>query len=212
MSRRAGSTRRSDGRRRHCSVHTPGPKALVWITATRGVMAIVLGLALALQRDRAPAALVNFMGVYWMLNGIVTLQWGLAAQGRRRRLPLAAGAIGIVTGAVVLVADVGTTFLLAILGVVIALTGIAHVLGGFELADRSGRRWRPGVPLGILEIGLGTTLIVTADRHDSLSTWLASGWALLGGSVLLSDALLMRRQLLAHTDHPAGSTSEERAE
>jgi uncharacterized membrane protein HdeD (DUF308 family) len=77
MSRRAGTTRRSDGRRRHRSVHTPGPKALVWITATRGVMAIVLGLALALQRgDRAPAALVNFMGVYWMLNGIVTLQWG----------------------------------------------------------------------------------------------------------------------------------------
>jgi uncharacterized membrane protein HdeD (DUF308 family) len=95
---------------------------------------------------------------------------------------------------------------------VIALTGIAHVLGGFELADPSGRRWRPGVPLGILELGLGTTLIVTADRHDSLSTWLASAWALLGGSVLLSDALLMRRRLPAHPDHPAGSASEERAQ
>jgi hypothetical protein len=33
------------------------------------------------------------------------------------------------TGAVVLVANVGTTFLLAILGVVIALTGSAHLLG-----------------------------------------------------------------------------------
>jgi uncharacterized membrane protein HdeD (DUF308 family) len=212
MSRRAGSTRRSDGHRRYRSVRTPGPMALVWITATRGVMAIVLGLALALQHDRAPAALVNFMGVYWILNGVVTFRWGLAVQGPRRRLPLAAGAIGTVTGAVVLVADVGTTFLLAILGVVIALTGVAHVLGGFELADRSGRRWRPEVPLGILELGLGTTLIVTADRHDSLSTWLASGWALLGGSVLLSDALLMRRRLLAHPDHPAGSTFGERAE
>ena len=212
MSRRAGSTRRSVGHRRRLSVRTPGPMALVWITAARGVMAIVLGLALALNGDRAPAALVNFMGVYWILNGIVSLQWGLAAEGSRRRLPLAAGAIGTVTGAVVLVADVGTTFLLAILGVVIALTGVAHVLGGFELADRSGRRWRPGVPLGVLEIGLGTTLIVTADRHDSLSTWLASGWALLGGAVLLSDALLMRRQLLAHADHPAGPTSEERAQ
>jgi NADH:ubiquinone oxidoreductase subunit K len=30
--------------------------ALVWITVARGVMAIVLGLALALHRDRAPAA------------------------------------------------------------------------------------------------------------------------------------------------------------
>jgi uncharacterized membrane protein HdeD (DUF308 family) len=108
MSRRAGATGQSDRNRPHRSIHTPGPMALVWITVARGVMAIVLGLALALHHDRAPAALVNFMGVYWILNGIVTFQWGLAAEGPRRRLPLAAGAIGTLTGAVVLVANVGT--------------------------------------------------------------------------------------------------------
>jgi hypothetical protein len=52
-----------------------------------------------------------------------------------------------VTGAVVLLANIGSTFRLAILGVVIALTGVVHLLAGFELAGRSGRRWRPGVPL-----------------------------------------------------------------
>ena len=71
MSRRAGATGRSDSNMRHRSVHTPGPKAPVWITVARGVMAIVLGLALALHHDRAPAALVNFMGVYWILSGTV---------------------------------------------------------------------------------------------------------------------------------------------
>jgi uncharacterized membrane protein HdeD (DUF308 family) len=75
MSRRAGATGQSDSNSPHRSVHTPGPMALVWITVARGVMAIVLGLALALHHDRAPAALVNFMGVYWILNGIVTFQW-----------------------------------------------------------------------------------------------------------------------------------------
>jgi uncharacterized membrane protein HdeD (DUF308 family) len=208
MSRRADATGRSDSTKRHRTVHRPGPMTLVWVTVARGVMAIVLGLALALHRNRAPAALMNFMGVYWILNGILTFRWGLAVERSRRRLPLAAGAIGTVTGAFVLVANVGTTFLLAILGVVIALTGIAHLLGGFDLADRSGRRWRPGVPLGILEIGLGATLVLTADRHDSLSTWLASAWALVGGAVLVSDALLMRRRLLAHPDDPAASSSE----
>jgi uncharacterized membrane protein HdeD (DUF308 family) len=169
--------------------------AVVLITFVRGGMAIALGLALALHHDRAPAALANFMGVYWILNGVVTLQWSLMAERRRRLLPLVAGAIGIVTGAVVLLADVGTTFLLSILGAVIALTGIVHLLGGFELADVSGRRWRPGVPLGILEVGLGATLIVTSGQGGSLSTWLASAWALLGGTVLIFDALLIRRQL-----------------
>ena len=51
MSRRAGTTGRSDANRRRRSVRTPGPMALVWITVARGVMAIVLGFALALHGD-----------------------------------------------------------------------------------------------------------------------------------------------------------------
>jgi uncharacterized membrane protein HdeD (DUF308 family) len=203
MTRRGGTTGRRPGSRgRRRSQHTPRPMTLVWITVVRGVMAIVLGLALAFHHNRAPAALANFMGIYWILNGMVTVQWGLAAEGARRRVPLVAGAIGVVTGAVVLLADVGTTFLLSILGFVIMLTGIVHLLGGFELADRSGRQWRPGVPLGILEVGMGATLILTSGQTGSLSTWLASAWALLGGVVLVSDALLIRRGLLATPNDP----------
>jgi uncharacterized membrane protein HdeD (DUF308 family) len=180
---------------------------LVWITVARGVMAIVLGLSLALNRDHAPAALVKFMGIYWILNGLVTFRFGLVTEGARRRLALATGAIGIATGAIVLVANVGTTFLLSILGVVIGLTGIAHLLGGFELADVSGRRWRPGVPLGILELGLGTTLLLTLDHEGSLTSWLASAWALVGGVVLVSDALVIRRRLLAAGSGESGKHS-----
>jgi uncharacterized membrane protein HdeD (DUF308 family) len=183
---------------------------LVWITVARGLMAIALGLALALNGDRAPAALVKFMGVYWILNGIITLRLGMvAAEGARRRLAIAAGAIGIATGATVLLVNVGTTFLLAILGVVIALTGLAHLLGGFEIADVSGRRWRPGVPLGILELGLGATLVLTSEHSGSLSTWLASAWALVGGTVLLADALAIRRRLLTTTSAETGRPRRE---
>jgi uncharacterized membrane protein HdeD (DUF308 family) len=182
--------------------------AFVWITVARGLMAIALGVALALNGDRAPAALVKFMGLYWILNGTVTLRLGMvAAEGARRRLAIVAGAIGIATGATVLLANVSTTFLLAILGVVIALTGLAHLLGGFEIADVSGRRWRPGVPLGILELGLGATLVLTSEQSGSLSTWLASARALVGGTVLLLDALAMRRRLLAVPLGEAGQRS-----
>jgi uncharacterized membrane protein HdeD (DUF308 family) len=171
------------------------PSVAVKIMVVRGVMAIVLGLALALSRDRAPSALVNFMGVYWLLAGVVSLRWGLAGERPRRRMPLIAGAIGVATGAVVLLVDVGTEFLLAILGVVIALTGIVHLLGGFELADMSGRHWHPGVPMGALEIALGVTLIATSGQTGSVGTWLASAWALLGGVVLILDALRIRRRV-----------------
>lgn len=169
--------------------------ALVWVTLVRGVMAIVLGLALALHHDRGLSGLSNFMGVYWILSGVVTLHWGLVAERRRPLLALIAGSIGVVTGAVVLLVDAGTTFLLSILGVVIALTGIVHLLGGFELADMTRRRWRPGVPLGILEIGLGATLVLTSGQTGSGATWIASAWAFLGGAVLVSDALRIRLTL-----------------
>ena len=195
MSRKASPARRQTARRRRRSLRTPRPMTLVWITVGRGVMAIALGLALALHHNRAPSALANFMGVYWILNGMVTFRVGMAVKGPRRRVALVAGVIGVLTGAVVLLVNVDTTFLLSILGVVIALTGIMHLLGGFELADMSGRRWRPGVPLGILEVGLGATLVLTSGAGGSLSTWLASAWAILGGIVLVSDALYIRRRL-----------------
>jgi uncharacterized membrane protein HdeD (DUF308 family) len=53
------------------------------------------------------------------------------------------------------------------------------------------------VPLGILELGLGATLVMASEHSGSLSTWLASAWALVGGTVLLLDAFAMRRRLLA---------------
>jgi uncharacterized membrane protein HdeD (DUF308 family) len=184
----------------HRRRRAPNPMRVVWITVVRGVMAIVLGLALVLHGDRAPAALANFMGVYWILNGLVTFRLGTAAIGVRRRAPIAAGVIAIATGTFVLLADVTTTYLLAVLGIVMALTGIIHLSGGFDTPAMSGRRWRPGVPLGILEVGLGLTLLLTSGDPGSLSTWLAGAWAVLGGAVLVSDALLIRHRLLAAAD------------
>jgi drug/metabolite transporter (DMT)-like permease len=56
------------------------------------------------------------------------------------------------------------------------------------------------VPRGILELGLGATLILTPGFGGSLSTWLASAWALLGGLVLVTDALAVRRRLTRRGD------------
>ena len=49
-----------------------------------------------------------------------------------------------------------------------------------------------GLPV---QVGLGTTLVLTSGAGGSLSTWLASAWAILGGIVLVSDALYIRRRL-----------------
>ena len=46
------------------------------------MLATALGLALILQPDKARPMLINFMGVFWLAAGIVSLRWGHPASGR----------------------------------------------------------------------------------------------------------------------------------
>jgi uncharacterized membrane protein HdeD (DUF308 family) len=169
----------------------------VWVMVIRGALAIVLGLGLLIQPDKASPALLNFMGVYWVASGLVSLRFGLAGERPRRRFPVLAGLIGVVAGLAVLLrallgAQVSEAVLLTLLGVVILLTGVVNIAGGFDLSPVPGRRWRPGLPLGLLEILLGVTLAVSPLERGRLVYLAASAWALVGGVVLISDALRMR--------------------
>ncbi len=53
-----------------------------WITLARSVLATALGLALILQPEKTRPMLVNFMGMFWLMAGIMSLCWG--AYGARR--------------------------------------------------------------------------------------------------------------------------------
>ena len=48
-----------------------------WITLVRGMLAITLGVALVFWPDKARPILVNFMGMFWLVSGIVSLRWGV---------------------------------------------------------------------------------------------------------------------------------------
>jgi uncharacterized membrane protein HdeD (DUF308 family) len=54
-----------------------------WITLVRGLLAIALGVSLILWPDKARPMLVNFMGMFWLVSGIVSLRWGV--HGERAR-------------------------------------------------------------------------------------------------------------------------------
>ena len=73
----------------------PERRAAFWITLARSVLATAVGLALILQPDKARPMLVNFMGVFWLAAGMVSLRWGTNGErpralgldlSRRRRL------------------------------------------------------------------------------------------------------------------------------
>ena len=182
-----------------------------WITLIRGLLAVSLGVALIFQPDKARPMLVNFMGMFWLVSGIVSLRWGVRGE-RARGLSLLAGAAGVLAGIGMLSRRftqgiVGEDVLLSVIGLIIFLTGLMHIFGGFrtgpvETDPASQNRFR-GLPrtwswtaflLGLFEMVLGIMLVIEPMGRGPVVYFAASVWALVGGAILIGDAVRLRRQ------------------
>jgi uncharacterized membrane protein HdeD (DUF308 family) len=161
-------------------------------------MAVGLGAMLLLQPEKTQPILANFMGAFWLVSGLMSLRWGVGGQ-RAKGLWLVAGVVGVLVGATVLgrnaaqaLVPLGT--LISAVGLVILLTGILHIVGGFRIGEELTRqRSFTSVLLGVFEVVLGLLLVI-APLDQGLFVYLVmSVWALLGGLILIGDALRVRR-------------------
>lgn len=176
----------------------PGRRRSVgfWVTLFRGILAAFLGVALIIQPDKARPILVNFMGMFWLASGIMSLRWGGFGL-RAKRLSMAAGVVGILTGVIVLSRGLirgllEETLAISILAGVMILTGVIHAVGGFR-TEHDGRRWSwTNLILGIFEIVLGILLLSSPLDPGPFVFVAASVWAFVGAFMLLGDALRQR--------------------
>jgi uncharacterized membrane protein HdeD (DUF308 family) len=178
-----------------------------WITLIRGMLAVTLGVALFFWPDKARPMLVNFMGMFWLVSGIISLRWGVHGE-RAKGLSLLAGAAGVLAGIGMLSRRfthgiVGEDVLISVIGLIILLTGLMHIFGGFRTGPvethlfSENRKWSwTAFLLGIFEIVLGLLLIVEPQGRGPLVYFAASVWALVGGAILLGDAARQRRERL----------------
>jgi uncharacterized membrane protein HdeD (DUF308 family) len=181
----------------HTRAH--GGSVVVWITLVRAALALALGMALILHPDKTRPMLANFMGMFWLAAGIMSLRW--SPSGRRApRAARVAGVIGVVAGLLVLgrflIEDVVSEAVgITLLGGVAVLTGIFHVMGGFE-RERTHRRlgsWT-SVLLGTFEIVLGALLLTTHADFGRGLYLVATAWAFTGAVMLFGEALRTRAQ------------------
>lgn len=170
------------------------------ITLLRGIFALSLGVALLLNPEKRLPVLGNFMGVYWLTSGLLSVRWGFAGE-RPKGFPLLAGMVGILAGLVMLSRQFITRYIAGsvffyLLGTVILLTGLMHIFGGFRKSeDDSRQRSITSVLMGIFEVILGVLLMVAPLERGS-GIYLAAGvWAFLSGIVLIGDAMRIRRQI-----------------
>jgi uncharacterized membrane protein HdeD (DUF308 family) len=176
-----------------------------WITLMRGMLAIALGVTLLFQPDQARSMMVSFMGMFWLVSGIVSLRWGVHGE-RARGLSLLAGAAGVLAGIGMLSRRftqgiVGEDVLLSVIGLIILLTGLMHIFGGFRTGPEEtsllsqSRRWSwTAFLLGLFEMVLGVMLVIEPMGRGPVIYFAASVWALIGGAILIGDAARKRRQ------------------
>ncbi len=171
-----------------------------WLTFVRGLVALCLGGAL-LVAGAGQSRLATFIGMYWLLGAVLTIQWVLRSPGvPGRRLGTLAAGIGALTAVALLARSrlenvISTGVLLDLLGAGAIATGAMRILGGFrddQLADEEPRR-RTSMLVGALDVGLGIALILTSDSTSTSIRFLAAAWGLVGGTLLLVHALRLRR-------------------
>src|SRR4249919_2867192 len=146
------------------------PGRLWWIPAIRGVVAMLLGGAVLFSNtDRA--MLANFIGIYWLVSGVLTLRWASSVRWRRgSHLATIAGSVGILASLLILLRHplqhvISFSTLLALLGIAAALTGALRLTGAFEI-ERTGRRWTlGGFALGAVEVALGIILFTARSGN-----------------------------------------------
>ena len=171
------------------------------ITLIRGILAVTLGLVLFFQPDKTRLMLANFMGMFWLASGIISLRWGARGERVRGRAMLA-GLIGIFTGLAMLGRFtiqrwVAEEIALSLLGVVILLTGVLHAAGGFHIGSGRHLKWSlTSILLGAFEVILGVMVIIEPLGRSKVFYFAASVWAFLGGLILISDGIRIRRVAL----------------
>jgi uncharacterized membrane protein HdeD (DUF308 family) len=168
------------------------------------MLAITLGIALFFQPDKTRPFLVSFMVMFWLVSGVISLRWGVHGE-RAKGLSLLAGGLGVLGGLWMLswrfeTGFVGEDVLISILGLIILLTGLMHIIGGFRTGPEDSnlfsenRQWSwTACFLGLFEIVLGAMLVVEPMGRGPIIYTIASIWALVGGVILIGDALRLRR-------------------
>ena len=167
---------------------------MFWITLGRAIVAVIFGIGLIFARDLARPQLVHFMGFYWLLLGV--MEFRAISQGVRpgRLLTVAGIVAGVTTGLAVIFHSIvlggESSIFTRFVGTIIMLTGVIHILGGFRLEETPLPRWRPGQAVGVVEIILGSILMLALVAEPVY--WLAVLWALLVGAFFLLDAKRLR--------------------
>ena len=128
-----------------------------WAGLVQGILSILIGILLLTYPAATTAVIVQFVGIYWLINGIFLLV-GIFADKTLWGLKLIAGILGILAGLSIIQHPLWSTILLpAVLVIFLGVDGL--IIGVVSLiAAFKGGGWAMGI-LGGVSILFGLLLL-----------------------------------------------------
>jgi len=90
-----------------------------------------------------------------------------------------------------------TLTIVLLLGVLVIITGLLHILGGFQISSTYGSQWAWGSYLvGSIQLLLGLVVLIYPWEPIPIVLFIASIWCIITGILLLIDARQRRTQAI----------------
>ncbi|WP_347841106.1 DUF308 domain-containing protein [uncultured Draconibacterium sp.] len=173
----------------------------VWkLILVRGIILLVVGLILLLFPKATLTTLIFILGIYWLIDGVVTLYntWRLRKLRKNWWWGLITGGLGIIAGIIVILKPFSssvltTSFLMWFLGVVALINGISGVITGIKVRNlNTGERsmlWG-----GIFSIILGIILISSPYTSALAIVKIIGAFAIFAGVITLLIANRVKKK------------------
>lgn len=169
-----------------------------WLVLLRGIFLVVLGIVFLTSPAASLTLVIWFLGVYWFIDGIVTLVKSLTGRKTNKNWGwgIFVGIISIIAGLVVFShpaasALLTSTFLLYFLGFAAMISGISSIVTGISLRKKISNEWSM-VLGGVISFLFGLFLVGSPLVALLVFIYTLGIVAIIGGIMFVVDAFVIR--------------------
>lgn len=164
--------------------------ALWWMVLIEGVMVILLGIMLVSAPGMSTALLVQVLGIYLLIKGVLSIA-NLFIDNSRWGWKLLVGIVGIVLGVLVIqhplwATLLATTTTLLLIGVGAIVMGVINLIEAFR-----GAGWGTGI-LGVVIMIVGIVVLSSTLLSPTLVSYILGLFLIVGGIMAIINAFRQR--------------------
>ncbi len=171
-----------------------------WVILIQGIAAILLGILTFTNPGATITAWILYLGIYWIVNGILSIVYAISGKTNRSRFwQILGGILSMLAGIFALsqplfATVVSTTFVISFIGISAIFGGFIQIFAGREVMDGAGFEWSWGsFFMGLLNIFFGIIILANPGFSAGIFLTVLAIWLIVMGIFLCVAAFRVRR-------------------